>query len=406
MKYFIGNSLMILICSSFLISCNIVKTVKILKKGEVAQKNFKEEIPFETRAGLIVIKATVNNKEYRFIYDTGATNCVTKEVAEELKLKPVIDQTAVDAEGKKGGIQFAMLDEIKLGKVSFVNTAAAIIDLKAIPELACLGVDGLIGANLMRKACWQIDYVKQMLVFSDDLKSLEVPANAFSFGFSPLISGTPVVDVEADGTKSSGNIFDTGSTGEIVLSVPTLKTILKKNNRFKYLRGVGSSSAGLYGKGNDTNYIARTQTIKMGTLLLNDHITEFKRDKGNLGSGFFKNYIVTLDWDQHKIWFMPQAEMKRDWETFGFSLSKSEKRLVISYLIENSPAAMAGLKTGDEVISVNEKDYRNISDDDYCDITIRQSPWKKEKKIQLVVKPASGEAKTIELEKRNLFEAN
>jgi predicted aspartyl protease len=377
-----------------------------LKKGEVAQKNFKEEIPFETRAGLIVIKATVNNKEYHFIYDTGATNCVTKEVAEELKLKPVIDQTAVDAEGKKGGIQFAMLDEIRLGKISFANTAAAIIDLKAVPELACLGVDGLIGANLMRKACWQIDYVKQTLVFSDDLKSLIVPSNAFSFEFSSLISGTPVVEVEVTGEKSKDNVFDTGSSGEITLSAPTLKNILKKDKSFKFLRGIGSSSAGLYGKGNDTNYIARTENVKMGALTLTNHVVEFKRDKGNLGSGFFKDYVVTMDWNQKKIWFVPQPDTKQKWETFGFGLTKADKKLLVSYLIENSPASLAGIKTGDEVISVNEKDYREISDNDYCDMMVRQSPWKKEKKVQLVIRSAEGNTRTIELEKKNLFETN
>ena len=96
-------------------SCNIIKTIKVLKKGSVAQKNFKEQISFESRAGLIVVKVNINGKEYNFIYDSGATNCVTKELAAALHLKPVVGQTATDSEGKKGGIQFAMINEIKLG---------------------------------------------------------------------------------------------------------------------------------------------------------------------------------------------------------------------------------------------------------------------------------------------------
>jgi len=392
------------ILSFFLLftSCNIIKTVKILKKGSVAQKNFKEEISFESRAGLIIVKATVNRKDYNFIYDSGATNAVTKELAEALKLKPLTNQVAEDSEGKKGRIQFALIDEIKLGKISFLNTAVAIIDLNAIPELACLHVDGLIGANLMRKAFWQIDYIKQILIVASNLDSLRIPKNAFSFSFSPLISGTPVVDVELSGIKSKGNIFDTGSSGEITLSAPVFKKLLKKNTSLKYLRGIGSSSAGLYGKGNDTNYIAKIEGLKMGTLLLSNHIIDFKRDKGNLGSNFFKDYIVSLDWKQNKIWFVPQSQEEQEWGTFGFSTSKVNKKLVISYLIENSPAANAGIKLGDEILFVNGKDYSNTSDADYCEIIVKQAPWKKEKKLQMVLK-SDGAEKTVDLEKKNLF---
>jgi len=383
-------------------SCNIIKTIKILKKGTVGQKNYREQVSFETRAGLIVVKVTINGKEHNFIYDSGATNCVTKELAKELNLKPIVDQTATDSEGKTGGIQFAMIDEIKLGKISFLNTAAAIIDLNAIPELACLHVDGLIGANLMRKALWQIDYAKQTIVFASHIDSLHVPANAFSFSFSPMISGTPVIEVEVDGIKSTGNIFDTGSTGEITLSASAFKTIRKKDPNFKFLRGIGSSSAGLYGKGNDTNYLAKVDMLKMGTLSLANHTIEFKRKDGNLGSAFFKDYIVTLDWHQKKIWFVPQPKTEQQWETFGFSVSKDNTKLVVSYLIENSPATIAGIKLGDEVVSVNGESYENIAGEVYCDLLMKQSSWKKEIKLQMVIR-SGGVEKTIALEKKNLF---
>ena len=51
-------------------SCKIIKTIKVLKKGIVAQKNFREEVSFESRAGLIVVKVKVNGKDFTFIYDS------------------------------------------------------------------------------------------------------------------------------------------------------------------------------------------------------------------------------------------------------------------------------------------------------------------------------------------------
>ncbi|MGZ3865319.1 MAG: aspartyl protease family protein [Bacteroidia bacterium] len=383
-------------------SCRLIKTVRVLKKGEITQKNFKEQISFEKRAGLIVVKVNIEGNDYNFIYDSGASNCVTKELAAALKLKAVVDQTAEDAEGKRGGIQFAMIKELKLGKISFCNTGAAIIDLKAVTELGCLKVDGLIGANLMRKCFWQIDYVKQQLTFSDHLDSLKISSDASSFTFKPLLTGTPIVEVEANGVKCEGNIFDTGSSGAITLSSKSLKKLKAAMPSLAIVRGIGSSSSGLYGAGYDTSYVAKTD-FKMGTFSIKGYATEFKRDKGNLGSDFFKNYIVTMDWKQNRIWFSPQEKEITPWETFGFAALKVKDKMVVTFLYENSPVAKAGLKLGDQILAVNGKDFQNVSEEDYCDIVVNFAPWKNEKSIRLVFKPDNGTEKIIQLEKTNLL---
>lgn len=383
-------------------SCKLIKTVKVLKKGEITQKNFKEQISFEKRAGLIVVKVNIEGKDYNFIYDSGASNCVTKELAEALNLKPVVDQTAEDAEGKTGGVKFAMIKELKLGKISFCNTGAAIIDLKAVTELACLKVDGLIGANLMRKCFWQLDYVKQTVTFSDHMDSLRIAPNASSFSFKPMITGTPMVEVEANGVKCDGNIFDTGSSGAITLSAKSFKKIKAADPALVSVRGIGSSSSGLYGAGYDTSYVAKA-SLKMGSFSFKDYPTEFKRDKGNLGSDFFKNYIVTMDWKQNKIWFSPQEKEIAQWETFGFSALWIKGKMVVTFIYDNSPVARAGLKLGDRIIAVNGKDFQNITGEDYCDIVVNSAPWKNEKSIRLVFMPDNGTEKIVQLEKINLL---
>lgn len=398
----IFNALLV-VALLFLGSCHIIKTIKVLKKGEVAQKNFCEKINFESRVGLIIMKVKVNGHDYNFIFDSGAVNCVTKEVAKELNLKPVIKQKAEDSEGKTGGIEFAMLDEIKIGKISFKNTSAAIIDLGAVPELACLKVDGLIGANLMRKIFWQLDYVKQTATFSDHLDSLYVPKDAAVIPFTAELSGTPTVEVELDGMKSKGNIFDTGSSGAVSLSGPTFRKYLQKNPSTKFVRGLGSNSAGLYGVGFDTTYAAKLN-LKMGTLSLKNQLVESKREKGNLGSDFFRDYIVTMDWAHSKIYFVAQEVLPATWETFGFSTNKKDKKLYVSFLYENSPAALAGIKRGDEIVSINGIRYDNMNNEDFCEMLIKTPSWKKERVIEITYKPADGPAKTTSVERKPLLD--
>ncbi|MGZ3864111.1 MAG: aspartyl protease family protein [Bacteroidia bacterium] len=395
---FVLASLLLLLVSS----CKVLKTVKVLKKGDITQKNFKEQIPFEKRAGLMVVKVNIEGKDYNFIYDSGASNCVTKELAEILKLKPVVDQTAQDAEGKQGGVQFAMIKEMKIGKISFCNTGAAIIDLQAVTELGCLKVDGLIGANLMRKCFWQLDYVKQQITFSDHFDSLKIASNATSFSFKPLLTGTPIVEVEANGVICTNNIFDTGSSGAVTLSAQSLKKVKAKNPALKTIKGIGSNSSGLYGAGYDTSYVARVN-FKIGSFTSNDRAVEFRRSAGNLGSEFFKDYVVTINWKQNKIWFSPQGKEISPWQSFGFSAQKVKNKMLITFLYEGSPAAQYGLKIGDQIIAANGKDLQNISEEDYCEMVVNLAPWKNEKTLRLVFKPDGGTEKIIQLEKTNLL---
>ena len=57
-------------------------------------------------------------------------------------------------------LEYVLLPKVTVGCVDFLNTGAAIADLKRSSVIACLNVDGIIGANLMQKAIWQIDYEK------------------------------------------------------------------------------------------------------------------------------------------------------------------------------------------------------------------------------------------------------
>jgi hypothetical protein len=397
--------LVVLLSASLLLlsSCHLIKTVKVLKQGEVVQKNFVERVNFESRVGLIIMNVKVNGHDYNFIFDSGAVNCVTKEVAKELGLKSVIKQKAEDSEGKTGGIQFAILNEMQIGKVAFKNTSAAIIDLQAVPELACLRVDGLIGANLMRKLFWQLDYAKQTVTFSDHLDSLSVPSDASVIPFTSELSGTPIVEVELDGMKSKDNIFDTGSSGAVSLSGPTFRTYLQKHPDTKYVRGFGSNSAGLYGAGTDTTYAAMLN-LKMGSLELKNQLVESKREKGNLGSDFFRDYIVTMDWKSKKIHFVSQGTPATEWETFGFSTNKQDKQLYISFLFENSPAALAGLKRGDKIISIDGIRYDNMSNEDFCNLIVKSAAWKKARVIEITYTSQDGQPKTVQVERKPLLD--
>lgn len=386
--------------------CNILKTLKLLKKGNLEQAHFMEEIPFEYRAGLIIIKIKIEGEEHDFIFDSGATNAVTKELSEKLKLKQLCRQKSTDAEGNTKKIGFCELNSISIGKIDFHNTALAIIDLNFVPELSCLKVDGLIGANLMRKAIWQIDYKNQKIRFTDNSISLSIPNGTPNVSFTPLISGTPTINLSIAGVISKRNVFDTGSSGEIFLSQNDFKKLknIKANQPLKYIKGYGSLSAGLYGRKADTTYTLKTSEIKLGTATATNLKIEFRKtDQGNIGSGFLKNYVVTLDWTKNKIWLEQQKkEDESEWAFWGFVPIVKDGKMSVNYLYEQGPAQEVGIRLNDQIVSINGIDYSNVTQEEYCEMVTKRYPWKNNDRLEIVIR-TDNKDRPIILIKRDIW---
>ena len=55
--------------------CNSIHITKLLSNGKVAQQEFKVNIPFEYRLGLMVLKVNIEGEEYDFLLDIGFAWC-------------------------------------------------------------------------------------------------------------------------------------------------------------------------------------------------------------------------------------------------------------------------------------------------------------------------------------------
>ncbi|NRA50615.1 MAG: clan AA aspartic protease, partial [Phaeodactylibacter sp.] len=212
-----------------LASCSTVKTIKLMKSGEVAQEDFFQEIPFEYRLGLVIIEVTIAGDNYNFLVDTGAPNLVSKELAEKLGLANVSEQKVGDSQGKKASLGFVQIDEVRIGNLSFRQTGAAVADLNQSQEIGCMEIDGFIGANLMRKAIWKIDYEHQIITITDKAEQLNIPDNALRIPFYTVMTGSPIVDVSLNKqVKANGTILDMGSSGDITLPRKNLDKLKKQ----------------------------------------------------------------------------------------------------------------------------------------------------------------------------------
>ncbi|MCD4792124.1 MAG: retroviral-like aspartic protease family protein [Bacteroidales bacterium] len=270
--------LFILFSLILLSSCSVIKTISLLKSGSIDNTNFSETINYENRAGLIIIKAEINGNIYDFIFDTGAPCAISIELAEKLALKPEVYVNSSDSKGNKEKTGFVEINKIKIAGTNFTNIGAAIIDFNKTQEIQCIGVDGIIGANLMKNAKWKINYQENTIQFTDNLDNLNITDSSSPINFTSSVTGTPLLNVTLPYDIQVKKVkFDSGFMGGLSLSAKVYKKLIENEN-LKIIKGYGASSTGAYGTNVDTSFFLKLVKIKVENLYISNIITEFTND--------------------------------------------------------------------------------------------------------------------------------
>lgn len=123
-----------------------------------------------TKTNHFEIKATINGVKGLFILDTGASNsCVGFEAAEKFDLKKVKDSKILAAGA--GAIdmvtQISKKNKIKIGRLKIDKVSLVLFDLShvniALTNHNSKPVDGIIGADILKKIKAIVDYNKKYL---------------------------------------------------------------------------------------------------------------------------------------------------------------------------------------------------------------------------------------------------
>ena len=353
---------------AILSGCSTMKAFKYIKSGTVSRSAFKTEVAFEMRFGLIILKVMIHGKEYSFILDTGAPTVISNELAQELGIKPAGKGKARDSQGASSSLGFAAIDSIGIGDLQFLNTGAAIADLHQSSEIACFHVDGLIGANLMRKAVWQFDYERHIITITSSRDSLTIPSNAQIIKFRQARTGTPLMDVQLNGQTDHNVTIDLGSTGDFVSSVATLE-LLKKDGLSTNTYSYGAGTSGLYGHGkDDTTWYAVIHSIGIDSLKLTNQVVSFTtKAVKTIGTNFFKNYRLIFDWSANELTMIPvHAYDNTLHKSYRFTPILKDHKVFVGSVYHTGNGDATGPQLGDQVLEIDGKDYRTCSGDNWC----------------------------------------
>jgi len=392
-----------LIVLTLLTSCGAAKINKTLKQGNIVQEDFKTTIPFEYRKGLIILKVTIENEMYDFVLDTGASNVLSKELAEKLNVHSLGSENINDIHKTSQLLNYTKIEDIEIGGIHFQNTIAAISDFNS-SELACLDIDGFIGSNLMRFAIWDFDFKNQIITITDNEQKLNIPADAIeSKMFIGTAASQPSIISYINGDKALNNLIDLGNNSTPHLSYLDFVKQKESNKITKYILGSGYSSIGLYGKGEKRDEIsAKVDEIKIGDHIIKNKVMRVKDGKTNLGISFFKNYRLILNWEARKVHMIQEGTSNNTTlNHFGFIPSFNGNKVVVDF-IYNDTAASKVLQFGDQVLQINTIDFSNITNNNKCDFFVNGIMPKETDEITIKV-VRNGEELEFQLQKKLLL---
>lgn len=336
-----------------------------MSKGEAPKGTFRTEIPFELHNDLIVIKVKLNDsdKEFEFLLDSGApASVIYAEALEESKAKTVMTYNVSDSQGNRIKSNYFMLN-VGIGNLVFKDILTAYS--KPHELIRCIASDGIIGADLMQTANWQIDFENKKIIISDrkksslpDLKdyqkvSFSKRSPSHSMSWLTVVPGL-TVDLKVNGVLIKDIYIDLGSTGALTIRKNAVTDTLFKNDLKEVLTGY--STFGLFGANMDTSYYYSSSDIYLGEVRFNNHRIDVANQNGSLlGTAILSDYTLFIDFRKKNLYLKPVEQNAEDEKKLGFSMYYDSKSSVcyVSSLYEGSAAALAGLQLNDTIIEVN-----------------------------------------------------
>ena len=338
------------------------------------QRDRRVAIPFELHSNLIVIPVKVNDGEdLRFILDTGVRTAILTNGGYVDGIPSVNDRIiSLMGAGNRGeisayvssGVSFALPDG-----VAAVGNSILILkdDYLQLDSFLGTRIHGILGYELFSRFVVEIDYMRQQIVLHrpDTFR----PRRSFKEVPISILDTKPYIDGVRLRLNDSTEIairlmIDTGASHSLMLNQTADERITVPDKNISGYLGRGLSGE-IYG------HMARVPYLSIDKFDLKDVTASFPEfseftetlsrripHQGNIGGSVLKRFRVIFDYANGKL-YLKKNRMFRT--PFEYNMSGMEVAatgplltdLTVSKVVANSPAARAGIREGDVIVSVN-----------------------------------------------------
>jgi hypothetical protein len=323
-------------------------------------------IPFDLAGGWILLGARVNRDSATLILNTGGSGVqLDPGFAQQVGAKP--DLEPVDAADTARTYRRALVDTIRVNDgVELRNYRAWLISTRRLSEADGRLVHGMLGDDILGRLTVEIDYNERFVRLYDP--------NHYSYAgpgvilpllpghYAPVVRGLVIANgqppVEArlllqTGTAHSCFLFQTAFVTHHNLAEMIAPTI----------EGPFLSSP----RGPVNVTIGRLREVRLGALTIDSPTVALHRDSqfvanteydGVIGNRVFHGTRLILDYARHRAIIEPGARLGQDcgFDQSGLVLrahAPSFRTFNVDYVVPHSPAGDAGVRRGDELVSVD-----------------------------------------------------
>lgn len=335
---------------------------------KIPQGMKKVEIPIENHNNLIVVPVVINGLvKSKFILDSGASGNVLLEkiIANFLGLT-YSGEIAVAGAGGEGIIRAYRADSVYLSIEGIhAETSEVIVleqDYLSLKEYLGIEVQGILGTSVFKDLVVEIDYEDYKLILHDPehftppkgFEALDITLR----NNKPYVKGT--VKQYGEEWVASEFLLDLGASHALLLE-------LNDNNPFHIPEKHLETSLGRGLSGDIDGYVGRVEKYRIGSFMLEDVITSFTPlyskiqmhgRVGTIGGELLSRFRIFVNFRTNTLYLKKDKAFDNSFE-YNMSgmdviaFGEDYDRIVVVDVLEESPAAKAGVKPGDEILKIN-----------------------------------------------------
>lgn len=379
---------------------------------ELAEGRTVASVPFQLANNHLFFQVEINGQgKFNLFFDTGGVNVITPEAAQALGLST---EGALEGSGvgeKSEDVALTRIASVKIGGVTFRDQLFYVFPLAEMSRVEGVPVSGIVGYELLKRLVAEIDYDGGYINFTTPAEFVP-PQDAIAIPFT-FESETPQIEGKIDGLPGLFTI-DTGSRSTLDLNAPF---VAEHGLLAKHPKAIEATTGWGVG-GASRSRVTRMAKLELGTgpagtglVAVENLVTGFSLQKkgamaranlaGNIGGGLLKRFDVTFDYGKQVMYLKPNGNTPaRDaYDRAGMWLLTDPEGLRIKDVTAGGPAAKAGLKVDDLILSI---DGRKAAEIQLPDLRVRLANDPVGTKVELTVRGKDRKERTVGVVLRDL----
>lgn len=349
----------------------------------LAKNRTSTRIAFQLHSNLIIVPVQINQSDtLYFILDTGVSSTIITDpkalTKQSLKFARRVKLTGA-GEGEQLTASVAIDNKLTMGglRAAHQNIVVLDSDILRLSEYVGVPVHGIFGFDIFNNFVVTIDFQLKEITLTQPKRFRYRHSKGDRYPIT-IQDTKPYLDVMAllDNQRSLPLrvVLDTGAGHALLVDRSTATTAMPLPD--KVIRA--QLGRGLNGVINGS--LGRIRGLRVGRFELDNVLTSFPDSaafglklakgperQGNIGCELLRRFRVTFNYPESYVLLKPVRRMLR--ETFEHDMSGLELRargerfrnFYVDKVAMGSPADLAGLKEGDELLFVNNTSVSNVT---------------------------------------------